>query len=388
MSTAHCALLGMDLQTRYTYEYFFRTYGDGRYFLAADSDSANVLLIDVDTHEGRRIAHQDLAGDDGAKITVLISANEAHPDKVLTLRKPVAPAALRAVLEKAIGQLINRSLRTTSAPPPAVADDAAPRIGHDSSGKVAGVALAMDDEDFNHYMFRFDGSRSEQQETFEPEHYLYGGLRRAWQLALQTGHQVELRWELPAVRVCPASRRAATAMSDRVLRSIAVSRMKYDIVELDDAAAWPTTLRSEPVDQLLWRLAVWTSRGRLPAGFDRHAAVSLRHWPNLTRLLPTPHAMQIAALWTAGQWTLADTAKRLMTSTGDVHASLCAADAIRLLSIDAAPAAATQNRPVAAPAPATAAPPQPATAAKAAAPGLLSRILGRILSLQSSRGNA
>ncbi len=50
------------------------------------------------------------------------------------------------------------------------------------------------------------------------------------------------------------------------------------------------------VEAFLWKLALYTYRGHLPAGTDLNQPVYLRYWPNLTRFEPTPNAMRIASL--------------------------------------------------------------------------------------------
>jgi hypothetical protein len=66
----------------------------------------------------------------------------------------------------------------------------------------------------------------------------------------------------------------------------------------DLTAGEQDTFRQESGDALLWKLALWTYRGRLPANTHLADRVYLRRWPNLTRFLEIPHALRIAALWT------------------------------------------------------------------------------------------
>jgi hypothetical protein len=58
------------------------------------------------------------------------------------------------------------------------------------------------------------------------------------------------------------------------------------------------TVQWEDADKVLWRVSIWASRGRLPLLFnDLDREFTLIYWPNLTRFIMTPHAMEIAALW-------------------------------------------------------------------------------------------
>jgi hypothetical protein len=49
--------------------------------------------------------------------------------------------------------------------------------------------------------------------------------------------------------------------------------------------------------ELLWKVALWTARGRLPRQTDPNSPVGLRGMPDFSRLTPTPHAESICALW-------------------------------------------------------------------------------------------
>ena len=50
-------------------------------------------------------------------------------------------------------------------------------------------------------------------------------------------------------------------------------------------------------DALLWKVALWTARGRVPLGTPLDQPVYLKHWPDLNALTPLPQALRMAALW-------------------------------------------------------------------------------------------
>ena len=54
------------------------------------------------------------------------------------------------------------------------------------------------------------------------------------------------------------------------------------------------------INAFIWKLAIWTSKGRYPDTLDVNKPVYLMHWPNFTRLIITPHAIRIAALLISG----------------------------------------------------------------------------------------
>jgi hypothetical protein len=90
------------------------------------------------------------------------------------------------------------------------------------------------------------------------------------------------------------------------------------------------------LDHVLWQTALETSAGRLPVGVDPAVTVYLKHWPNLTRLHRTPHALRIAALWTTKGAGLLETAQTLKIAQRHVFAFYNAALALDLITEDGA----------------------------------------------------
>lgn len=60
--------------------------------------------------------------------------------------------------------------------------------------------------------------------------------------------------------------------------------------------------------------------------------VVLRHWPNVTRLLLTPNALRIAALWMAQPRSLLSTAKALRIPLSHALSFYSAAHALGLIT--------------------------------------------------------
>lgn len=88
----------------------------------------------------------------------------------------------------------------------------------------------------------------------------------------------------------------------------------------------------EPVslEALLWKMALWTYRGRLPAGTSVRERVYLRRWPNLPRLLDVPDAMRISALLVGQPLALPRVAEALQIPQRHVFAFYGAAQAAGL----------------------------------------------------------
>ncbi|MGB0468816.1 MAG: hypothetical protein ACPGF7_14985 [Pontibacterium sp.] len=54
---------------------------------------------------------------------------------------------------------------------------------------------------------------------------------------------------------------------------------------------------SEDGDALIWKIALWTARGRLSQGVDPEKVYKLKTRPDFQRMIETPHAMEITELW-------------------------------------------------------------------------------------------
>jgi len=68
---------------------------------------------------------------------------------------------------------------------------------------------------------------------------------------------------------------------------------KTVIRALDDQKIFKTM----PLENFIWLLSIYNSKGRLPEGTDLNRPVNLLTWPNFPRLLPIPHALSLAAFW-------------------------------------------------------------------------------------------
>ena len=82
---------------------------------------------------------------------------------------------------------------------------------------------------------------------------------------------------------------------------------------------------------MLWKLALWSSRGRVSKGTSLSAPVRLRAWPNLPRLMTVPHSLRIAALWVKQPTSLMDTAPKLGIPYRYVFAFYCACNTFDLV---------------------------------------------------------
>ena len=168
--------------------------------------------------------------------------------------------------------------------------------------------------------------------------YLQGYLLKACRDAEASRVPMTLTGLWRTMIIDPVTRTASYELSLSQLRSLCIVPVKEGEVFIDKLTAGrehpdavdPEKWHREPLDAFLWRIALWTSRGRVPETCDLRAQVFIRHWPNMTRLQASPHGLRIAALWVKRPYGLLQTAELLGIPQRFVFAFYSAAWAIDL----------------------------------------------------------
>lgn len=238
--------------------------------------AAQLPIVNLDSPEGERL-WQWVAGQEGLP-SIVLSLRQRQLPRAHWLSRPLQLPALLGLVARL-------------APQAGPAETAARRW-------YSGAADA-------HY--RDPAVRAEL--FYDPEVYFQGALRRALDWARESGQAIRLRGGGMCLVVQADGRRVATVQRDAQL--VRLGFLKGEAFELAAGDGLPDDARLLAADDLLWRLAIWTARGRVPLGTALEAPVGLRGWPNFTRLQRPPHAMRIIAQWQARPLPLLDTAQLL-----------------------------------------------------------------------------
>ena len=176
--------------------------------------------------------------------------------------------------------------------------------------------------------------------SYDPRHYLQGVVAGAWQRAAGARLVVHVQGPWPTVSLYPDSYVAVVEGGADVLREFA-GRPELARDARFAFSPSPRFRVDHPdmvaIDVLMWKLAVGASRGRLPVGADLETPCRMREWPNFTRLLLTPGALEIAALWTQYTCTVAQTIEYLRLPGSDVFAFYSAVAATGFLVTEEPP---------------------------------------------------
>lgn len=143
---------------------------------------------------------------------------------------------------------------------------------------------------------------------FDLEQYFLGFLQQAYQQAKQAQCAVKITGLWKPIIIFAESNQVYIEMSDRQLKSICVVSLNSSSIAKDDikmeslqaqkaAHFCKNNKNYQNLDLFMWKIALWTSRGRLPKSLPLDSPLYLLGWPNLTRLIVTPEALRICSYW-------------------------------------------------------------------------------------------
>jgi DNA-binding response OmpR family regulator len=301
-----------------------------------EDSQAEVHIIDIDLPGGKDILKKK--HEEGSKFPLIVlSLREMDAplsDTLFYIKKPITQDALLAALNKAKKQIAGRfdktgnpagkksrlqereSLKTSDRettdrpddPPQALKHYAADSSEQDKQSKHK-AAMQMDEKSFALYMgmtASLDTGNPAQlkQAVYNPSDYFQGYVQSACRIASEKGRVLELISGWKQLLIFPYSDEVWLDADDKQLRVFAGLPINHSginknmqIRPVDHKTSSNRDLdKFQSMDAFLWKLACWTSKGRFPQQIDIDQPVYLKHWPNFTRLLITPHALRMAAL--------------------------------------------------------------------------------------------
>lgn len=367
-----CAL-GFDTRSYNALQLFFRGKCGDKVTLAGD-DEADVSIIDMDSYNAAKILAQQ-QDEHPSRFLILLSleARQEPLSNAVHIKKPVQIQHMLEGLALARSSLPNTAAVVTpySASPnsePARLQSKPPEqervpenlqtptkiflAPEQNSRNTTQAAALLDERGFGQYI----GSLNDIDPTnpvevkaaqYDPKRYLQGYLQSAYKAALNRNAALCLNTGWKPITIFPYTREVWVDADDQQLRSFclvpvhSISDLGFTDVSADIMIISPARAtnaleshydpsRLQRMDALLWKVALWTSAGRVPEDIDINRPVYLRNWPNLTRLLVFPNAMRIAALLTEQPRSLLDIAEALNIRQQYVFAFFSAARALGL----------------------------------------------------------
>jgi hypothetical protein len=355
MAPLRLAFQGMDERTVKLFRMFLQGPCRKQAELVDDGQAADACLIDMDVQRATELLHRERKIHPD-RVLILLALNDctSSPEEVF-VKKPVQTESMLQAIRRVREILESRRSREAGklGTEPRTIPLRTVAAAEKSEGSVSKVAALLDEHSFLSYLgVRDDIDPANPAQAaavrYDPREYLQGSFESACALALsrQQALRVETPWK-PLV-VFPQTRRLWINADEAQLRAAcgipinnlahmdirgsrvpSVEHLKVTPIDAGEASLDPERLI--PLDAFLWKMAIWTSKGKIPADISLEHEVVLKHWPNLTRFLLIPHTMRIAALLHQGTHTVCEAAKILGIRQQYVFAFISAAHALRLI---------------------------------------------------------
>jgi hypothetical protein len=363
------ALLGMDERAKKMLTMYLQGPCKRAGVIVVDDSHAEVDIIDIDLPAGRVILERKR--ESGSELpSIVLSLREGNPvssETVFYIKKPVTQDALLDALSKAKeyvfnahkpklqpdteSGLVEEKLLKTVSQEINNESDLLPVLKHyiadisdkDKKSKHK-TAMQMDEKSFSLYMgimtsLDIGNPAQLKQAFYNPQDYFQGYMQSACKVAGTRGQVVELVSGWKQLLIFPYSDEIWLDADDKQLRVFAglpINNSGLNKNMLIRPLDPKTVLNRDPdkfqsMNAFVWKLACWTSKGRYSLPIDIDLPVFLKHWPNFTRLLITPHAMRIAALLVDRPRTAVQLAGILKIKPEYVFIFISAASAIGLL---------------------------------------------------------
>jgi hypothetical protein len=337
------ALLGMDGRSYKTMAMFLHGPCKGS-AVVTEENAADVDIIDADVIHSKQILEKSLNRERKRPVIVLSlqTINIREDDNVIPLKKPVLTDSMLDALQRAKdiieGKVKKKPLQAQSAPmieSRTAANEAAggkfversvaklaPRpekpaqpepeqkkiVDEDEQKKTAKhtSTIQLDEKGFTAFIGSVPGvdlNDPEQQllASYNPKDYFLGFVQSAYKIAFAQKRVMQLNSGWKPLIILPHSREIWLDADDKMLRAFAgvginASAIALAPVDAQSLAGGIDVDKIQEMDAFLWKLAIWSSKGRYPLSIDVNTPVYLKRWPNFTRYIVTPHALRISAL--------------------------------------------------------------------------------------------
>ena len=287
--------------------FFFQKYCHGRCEMASE-DQAEVFLINMDSpdseqHYARLLKHHKNIP------MILMALKPRETGEHYFLRKPMIADRLLDIIDNIVAKQDSHALAEETGNSEIVEPESSQQA---SSGHAAQLLGTKEDLSFVGATedIELSDKHALARVQFNPDQYLLGFIVQAYQLAKKEHCTVKITGLLRTVTMFPDTSEVYVELTDRQLQPMCVVDLnnKTGLIKRSDIVIEKTTREKEwssctkshcfqSLDLFVWKVALWTSRGRLPEEVDITRPVYIQAWPNLTRLIVTPYALKIIAFW-------------------------------------------------------------------------------------------
>ncbi len=328
----NCHVIGLNKRGLVTLQFFFQKHYEGRCEIVS-KDHADVFMVNMDSI-GAEKKLAELEAEFPDKPIILLALYPLEIGKHYSICKPINAKRLLEILNTIEQQKNNDTKHMVEAKK--ITGNAFREHSKSTNNQIpnvttTSVAQKLSQTEMAHFIGNredVDLSNNEQltEIYFDPKRYYLGHITEALEIAKKHNTSIQLIGMSHTLYLCPNRNLVYVELSDNKLRYYAVTalydndirdenhtRFSYKMIA-DDRVVALCENKPDYQQQLcafIWKLSLWTARGRLPKGIDLDSPVSLNSWPNFTRLVQIPHALRISAYWIEGPKTLRSMAESL-----------------------------------------------------------------------------
>lgn len=175
--------------------------------------------------------------------------------------------------------------------------------------------------------------------TYNRSTRLQGLIEKALEVAKHAECVNCLKGVMGELLIDPTNNRVLSSVKEQTLDSLMLMpsknlQLESKLLSLHQAKehvrSSTTPFYYDCMEHFLWKTALLTAHGRVPVGTNLQDPVVLLRWPNFSRLMLTPYALQITALWAESPYSLIETAKMLQIPQRYVFSLYSAMSALNL----------------------------------------------------------
>ena len=330
------ALYGMDERTCKTMQMYLKGPCHGAAMIVAETD-AEIDMIDADHPKARDILDARRAAAPTRPL-ILLSLQTLQIDNTYFIKKPLNVEQMLSVIDKIKAAETARKPVAAAAKPDIVSPPPSQALPESVSAEIpknAAIdvyankdkiddtqpptkaekhqsAVQLNEGGFVAFLgtlsnIDFDDETQLMTACYDARQFFLGYVASAYKTARLQSKALQLSSIWKPLLIFPDTQEIWLDADDKQTRAFAgmplgkatSGNMVLTVLDTDNHEQRLPEKRQD-MNAFIWKLAIWTSKGRFPINLDIHRPVFLEMWPNFTRLVITPDALRIAALLIQG----------------------------------------------------------------------------------------
>ena len=307
-------LHGMDKRVQKIMLMYFQGPCEGAAVIVEELD-AEVDIIDIDMLIGKEILKK-LGARINLRPIIVLSKDPLKLENILYIEKPIRLAKILAVfnearkviekegLEKVVPEIqLETKVIATENKKLIIKTEEVKKVSKYKS------AIQLNETHFSAFIglmteINFNDEAQVLKAYYSPKDYYQGYVAAAFKMSKSKDRIIQLNSNWKSLLIFPHSHEIWLEADDKQLRAMAAlemnkatgAKLTLTAANLELAMVKEKLEHFDDMDAFIWKLAIWTSKGRYPQMIDIKRPIYLQHWPNFTRTIITPHALRIAAL--------------------------------------------------------------------------------------------